>query len=90
MRDNFQEQPLENFMDDDNNKYENVENFLLLTTELLEKDKKIGIMKKSIDKNNEELFKKKFKYKKRINTKKVMLRNKSMKKLSVSVINCLV
>ena len=59
MRDNFQEQPLENFMDDDNNKYENVENFLLLTTELLEKDKKIGIMKKSIDKNNEELFKKK-------------------------------
>ena len=58
MRDNFQEQPLENFMDDDNNKYENVENFLLLTTELLEKDKKIGIMKKSIDKNNEELFKK--------------------------------
>ena len=34
---NLQEQLLENFMDDDNKKHENVEKVLFLTTELLEK-----------------------------------------------------
>ena len=37
-------------MDDDNKMDENSEKFLLLTTELLEKDKIIEIMKKGIDK----------------------------------------
>ena len=39
-------------MDYDNNKDENVEKVMLLTTELLEKGKIIELMKNSVDKEN--------------------------------------
>ena len=41
MKYNFQDQLLENLMGDDNNKGENVEKFMLLTTELLKRYKNI-------------------------------------------------
>ena len=55
-KDIFQGKLLEHFMDDDNKMDENVEEVLLLTNELLEKDKIIVIMQKNIDKKNEELL----------------------------------
>ena len=56
MKDNFQDQLLENFMGDDNKNNENVDKVMLLTTEWLEKDKTIDIMINNIGKNNEELL----------------------------------
>ena len=56
MKDNFQDQLLENFMGDDNKNNENVDKVMLLTTELLEKDKTIDIMINNIGENNEELL----------------------------------
>ena len=56
MKDNFQDQLLENFMGDDNKNNENVDKVMLLTIELLEKDKKIEIMINNIGENNEELL----------------------------------
>ena len=44
----LQEKPLETSMYGDNNMYENVEKVLSLTTELLEKEKIIQMMKTSI------------------------------------------
>ena len=44
MKDNSLEQLIENVMDDDNKKDENVDNVMLLTTELLEKDRIIEII----------------------------------------------
>ena len=56
MKDNFQDQLLENFMGDDNKNNENVDKVMLLTTEWLEKDKTIDIMINNIGENNEELL----------------------------------
>ena len=56
MKDNFQDQLLEKFMVDDNKNNENVDKVMLLTTELLEKDKTIDIMINNIGENNEELL----------------------------------
>ena len=47
-KDNFQDQLLENLMDDDNRNDENVEKDLLLTSELIQKYKRIEIMKNNI------------------------------------------
>ena len=53
-KDILHEKLLKNDMDDDDNMDENVDKVLLLTTELLEKYKRIEITKKSIYKKNEE------------------------------------
>ena len=82
-------------MDDNNNKDENVEKVMWLTTALLEKGKIIEIMKNNIDDKNKELFiikKKETVYvnvqkymypnkNKENSQEKVMLRNKVMKKM---------
>ena len=49
-KDNFQDQLLENVLDDDNRNDENVEKYILLTSELIQKDKIIEIMKNNIKK----------------------------------------
>ena len=61
MRDNFQDRPLENVIDDDNQKKENSEKFLLLTTELLIKDKIIEIVRIVLIKGKKSYFKGKIK-----------------------------
>ena len=48
-----QKKLLENSIDDYNKMYNCFEKFILLTNELLKKEKIIEIMKKRIDKNNE-------------------------------------
>ena len=48
-KDSLREKILENVMNDDNNMDENIGKVLFLTTELMEKDKKKGMMKTSID-----------------------------------------
>ena len=53
MQDNSKDRLLENAMDYYYNKDENVEKVMLLTTEVLEKDKIFEIMKIHIDKDNE-------------------------------------
>ena len=55
-KDILQDKLLENVIDNDNNMDENVQKVLLLTTVLLEKYKIIEMMKKNIDKKNEELL----------------------------------
>ena len=45
IKDNFQDKVMENVMDDDKDKSENVEKINFLTTGLLEKEKIIEIMK---------------------------------------------
>ena len=95
MINNFQDKLLEIVMDDNNNKDENVEKVMWLTTALLEKGKIIEIMKNNIDDKNKELFiikKKETVYvnvqkymypnkNKENSQEKVMLRNKVMKKM---------
>ena len=53
---NFQDQLLENVIDDDNKKDENVDKVMLWTTELLENEKIIEIMINAILKKNKKLF----------------------------------
>ena len=95
MINNFQDKLLEIVMDDNNNKDENVEKVMWLTTALLEKGKIIEIMKNNIDDKNKELFiikKKETVYvnvqkymypnkNKENSQEKIMLRNKVMKKM---------
>ena len=56
MKDNFQDQLLENVIDDDNKKDENVDKVMLWTTELLLNEKIIEIMINAIFKKNKKLF----------------------------------